>query len=231
MKNSLVLLLSLFTVFAFSQNQNFLEKPYLETSATYTTEVVPDRIYLSITISENDTKGKVSVEELENRMIVKLKGLGIDTSEQLSIFDLTSNFKKYLLRKKDVLKNKSYSLLVYDGQTASNVIESLESIKISNVDLLKVEYSKMEELKIELRGKAVEKAKRQANSLLTPIDQSVGKALFISDNNTDIQTRGIRISSVNGLYGSISNQLPIQEPIDFEKIRVVSEVTVYFEIL
>ncbi|GAB5399911.1 MAG: hypothetical protein Aureis2KO_14960 [Aureisphaera sp.] len=230
MKRALLLLLVFVTFSAYSQEHNFLEKPYLQTTATYTTEVVPDQIYLSIIISEKDTKGKIPVEELENRMMIKLKALGINTQEQLSLSDLSSDFRKYLLKKKDVLKDKSYLLLVNDANTAGKVLKELEMISISNVNLQKVDYSKMEELKIELRGKAVAKAKRQAESLLNPLGQVVGKAVFISDNNPEINSRRVRLSASNSFYAV--PPMDFTDPsTDFERIKIQSEVTVFFEIL
>ena len=215
----------------FAQTKNFIDKPYLETTALYTETVVPDRIYLTIQITEADTKGKTSVEELENKMADKLKSLGIDIKEQLRLDDLASNFQKYFLRKKEVLKNKSYTLLVYDAQTAGKVILGLESINISNVRLLKTEYSKLEELKIELRAKAVSKAKTQAESLLKPLDQKPGKAIYISDLNTNIPRLYNRAAMMSKMEMDSAEQSYEPLDIEFEKIRIESSVTVYFEIL
>ncbi|TFG76885.1 MAG: SIMPL domain-containing protein, partial [Flavobacteriales bacterium] len=103
----------------------------METNALVDTLVVPDRIYLSILITEADTKGKTSVEELENKMAAQLKALGIDTKKQLTLADVASNFKNYFLKKTDVLKSKAYTLLVYDAQTAGKVIVGLEAINIA----------------------------------------------------------------------------------------------------
>ncbi|MDC8003692.1 SIMPL domain-containing protein [Aureisphaera galaxeae] len=235
MKKLLFFALFLLTCNVFSQNQNFLEKPYLETSATYTTEVIPDRIYLSITISEKDTRGKISVEELETRMMVKLKAIGIDTDKQLFLSDLDSDFRKYLLRKTDILKNKSYTLLVYDGKTAGQVMRELELINISNIGLEKYEYSKFEELKIELRGKAVSKAKRQANAILQPLQQKTGKVLFASDiETTDVHLQtGILVRGANSYRSRVARGYGIKNEtyIGFKQIKVQAEVTVCFEIL
>ena len=52
-------------------------------------------------------------------MSTALEALGIDLKKQLKIEDLASNYKKYFLRKKSVLKSKSYELVVFDGLTAS----------------------------------------------------------------------------------------------------------------
>lgn len=233
-KEGTLIFVVLIGLFCSAQTQNFLEKPYLETNATYTAEVLPDRIYLQIEINEKDTKGKVPIEALENKMVAKLTGLGIDVEKQLSVSDLTSDFQKYFLRKTDVLKNKEYTLLVYDAPTASRVSQELESINISNIAITKTTYSKLEEFKIELKAKAIEKAKRQAVAMLTPLGQEVGKALFVSDSESSINSL-IRSYTPRGsnqmvLYSSESASV-LEAEIGIQEIRVQVAVIVYFEIL
>ncbi len=232
-KIELLIIIALLSLKAFSQEKNFIDQPYIETIAVVDTLVVPDRIYLSILITEKDTKGKTSVEELEKRMNTKLISLGIDTKKQLTLSDVTSNFKKYFLKTKDILKNKTYTLLVYNAETAGKVIAGLESIEISNVYLNKTEYSKLEHLKIELKQKAVFKGKKQAESMLIPLNQNVGKVLYISDMNSNITTdvlqgraTGIRIRG----YSSYRKQEYESIDIEFEKIKIVSSVTIKFRI-
>jgi len=231
-KIGLLLIIALLSLQGYSQEKNFIDQPYLETTAIVDTLVVPDRIYLSILITEKDTRGRTSVEELENRMNTKLIALGIDTKKQLTLSDVTSNFKKYFLKGTDVLKNKAYTLLVYDAETAGKVIVGLESIEISNVHLNKTEYSKLEQLKIELKQKAVLKAKKQAESMLKPLNQNVGKALYISDLNSNI-TNALqgRVAGIQ-IRGYSSYKAEEYKPIDieFEKIKIESAVTIKFGI-
>tara|TARA_R110002073_G_scaffold80283_3_gene193596 strand:+ start:6529 stop:7236 length:708 start_codon:yes stop_codon:yes gene_type:complete len=232
-KIGLLLIITLLTLQGYSQEKNFIDQPYLETTAIVDTLVVPDRIYLSILITEKDTRGRTSVEELENRMNTKLIALGIDTKKQLTLSDVTSNFKNYFLKVKDVLKNKAYTLLVYDAETAGKVIVGLESIEISNVHLNKTEYSRIEELKIKLKQKAVIKAKKQAESMLQPLNQNIGKALHISDLNSNItellqgKAAGIRIRGYSSNYKR-QEYKPID--IEFEKIKIEGAVTIKFGI-
>jgi len=228
-KIGVLLMISFLFLKGYSQEKNFIDQSYLETTAAIDTLVVPDRIYLSIFISEKDTKDKISVEALENKMNVQLKTLGIDTKEQLFLSDVASNFKRYFFKKTDVLKQKSYTLLVYDALTAGKVMVRLESIGISNVDLYKVEYSKIENLKIKLRERVVAKAKIQAESLLKPLGQKLIKALYISDINTPVYYKG----KTSRLYVSESKvKGDSYTPIDiaFEKIKVSSTVTIKFAI-
>ncbi|MGY0392192.1 SIMPL domain-containing protein [Bizionia sp. KMM 8389] len=231
-KIAILVTIGLLFIQGYSQEKNFIDQAYLETTATVDTLVVPDRIYLSILITEKDTKGKTSVEELENRMHTQLIALGIDTKKQLSLSDVTSNFKNYFLKGKEVLKNKAYTLLVYDAETAGKVIVALESIEVSNVHLNKTEYSKMETLKINLKQKAVLKAKMQAESMLKPLNQKIVKALYISDLNAHVsnfyqaRTTGIQVKKYS------SDNAEGYQPIDieFEKIKIESAITIKFAI-
>lgn len=224
-----ILLLLISTSGLHAQTKNFIDQPYLETTAQVDTMVVPDKIYLSIYLSETDTKDRKSVEELENRMQQKLKELGIDTQKQLSLGSLSSNFKDYFLRRTGVLKSKYYSLLVYDALTAGRVIQGLESIKIANVNFQKAEVSNLEELKVMLRGKAVTKAATHAKVMVEPLGQSVGKALFISDMNTGIVYgwRG-RTAMAEMAMAKADSFEPID--VDFQKVKVSSTVNVKFAI-
>lgn len=211
-----------------AQTKNFIDQPYLETTAQVDTLVVPDKIYLSIYISEKDTKDRTSVEELENRMEAKLKQLGIDTKKQLSLGSLSSNFKDYFLRKTGVLKSKYYALLVYDALTAGQVIQGLESIGIANVNFQKAEVSNLEALKISLKGKAVAKAKVQAETMLNPLGQQIQKAIFISDlNNVSYEYIG-RPRMQEMTMAKADGFEPID--VDFQKVKVSSTVSVKFAI-
>jgi hypothetical protein len=217
----------------FSQTKNFIDLPYIETSAKADTLVTPDRIYLTIVITEKDTKNRTSVEELESKMNIKLKSLGINTEKQLTLNDLSSNYKKYLLKQKDILKNKSYSLVIFDAKTASKVIAALEEEEISNISLEKTEYSKAEELLLILKGKAIVKAKNTAISFTKPLNQKVGNAIYISDiNNSVISTLNGRLAGIQIRGVSSINAESDYEPIDitFDKIKFQTQINVNFKL-
>ncbi|UII77330.1 SIMPL domain-containing protein [Flagellimonas sp. HMM57] len=229
MKHTLIpILCLLFTTALLSQTKNFLDVPYLETSARVDTLVTPDKIYLSITIQEKDSKGRKSVEEQENQMATRLKALGINLDKQLVIKDLSSNFKKYFLRQKEVLKSKQYSLLVYSGKKAGEVMVALEKLDISNTYLEKTEYSKMDALELELKSKAVKKAKKKAEALTSPLGQNVGTAIHIMDVSTPYYPRYNQAPRMEMKTMDAVEAEPLD--IDFEKIKVETSVNVKFKI-
>ncbi|WP_306351163.1 SIMPL domain-containing protein [Flavobacterium sp. '19STA2R22 D10 B1'] len=225
--------LLLVTTTVFGQSKNFIDAPYIETSAKVDTLVSPDKIYLNILISEKDTRGKVSVEDLERKMTDKLKSLQIDLAKQLTLIDLSSNFKKYFFKQQDIQKSKLYSLLVYDAKTAGQVIVALENESISNIILEKTEYSKIESLKLLLKSRAIIKAKQTANAMITPLNQKVGTPLFISDTNSNItnflqgSANGISIRGVRSMMPEYNSNT---EEIEFKKIKIEIEVYAKFKI-
>lgn len=214
-----------------AQTKNFLDVPYLETSAKVDTLVTPDKIYLSITIQEKDSKGRKSVEAQENKMAESLKKLGIDIEKQLTIKDLASNYKKYFLRSKEVLKSKQYSLLVYDGLTAGKVIAALEELDIANTYLEKTEYAEMEALELELKSRAVKKAKRKAEALTAPLGQKVGMAIHILDNSQPYANQQWLPRNSSSFYAESAAKQSVK-PLDisFEQILVESSVTIKFKL-
>lgn len=227
---TIILLPFLFSITGFSQTKNFIDLPYIETSAKVDTLVTPDRIYLSILLTEKDTKGKFSVEEQENKMAAELKRLNINLDKQLKLSDLSSNFKKYFLKQQDVLKSKAYSLLVYDALTAGKVIAALEAIEISNVNLEKTEFSKMEELQLTLKSKAVQKARANAAAMVKPLNQKIGNAIYITDFGTPYfmqePVAGIMVRGTASLNKEAFQPLDVE----FKKIKVESEVKVTFKL-
>lgn len=222
------LLLSAF--WGYSQTKNFIDQPYLETSASVDSLVTPDRIYLSIKLLEEDSKGKISVEELENKMARELEKLGLNLGTQLRLSDLSSDLDKFFLKKKDVIKEKNFTLLVYDAPSAGKVIQSLEAIGISNIRLVHTEYSKTEELRLFLQVKAVQKAKMKGETLLAGLGQKLGAAIYISDGSP--VTPYATYNYLNS--GNLSTRnAQAYEPIavSFQKLKIAAQVNVKFKIL
>lgn len=206
--------------------KSFIDQPYVEVAGSADTMVTPDEIFIAINISEKDTKNKTSVEELERKMFDALKAMGIDVEKDLTTSDLSSNFKTYFLKSKDIMKSKDYMLKVKDAVTATKVFIKLEDLGISNSSIDHVDYSKMEEMKNVMRTKAIENAKLRAIALTKPLQQGIGPAIFISDNEVYPIRPLARQAKVNLYEASDSAQALPQ--IDFEKIEISSNVNAKF---
>ena len=235
MKKSFLIFVMFFVWNLFSAQKNFLDQPYIEVSASVDTLVVPDRIYVSITLNEADSKNKKSVEEQEKQLETILKKLKINTDKDLSVLGFSSDFKKYFLRGQNILKTKKYSLLVKDAYTLANVLISLEEAGISNTEVEKVEYSKSKELLLELKSEAVKRSRITADKLVKPLNQKAGKALYISDTNYGgiedyeyVTVKDIAFQEIEYKKEGASEEF--LRKLDFQKIKFSTTVYVKYQL-
>lgn len=211
-----------------SQTKSFLDVPYIEVNGYADTLVTPNEIFIKIQLSEADTKDRISLEELERRMVAGLKVLGINTEKELTTSSIQSNFRYYALKQKDVLKTKEYKLKVGDAVLATRVFMKLEELGIANAEVEKVGHSDISKIKNICRTRAILDAREKAISLTKPINQQIGGALLISDYSNDADGQ-VQVAKQDGLRmmraGAESVALP---QIDFEKIRITLSVAVKF---
>ncbi|MDQ6763928.1 MAG: SIMPL domain-containing protein [Bacteroidota bacterium] len=206
MKNTIATIALIFTfITGISQTKNFIDQPYLEVNGSADTLVIPDEIYISIMISENDTKNRISVEEMEIKMVNALKSLGIDTEKDLVTNDISSSFRYYIFKSKDILKSKQYVLKVKNALTATKVAIALEDVGISNTSIDRVDYSEKENIKNLMLTKAIENAKTRANAMVKPLNQTIGAVIYIADNknnndnNNNLFTESLQEVKVTGI--------------------------------
>ena len=213
------------------QTKNFIDQPYLEVTGSADTLVTPNEIYIKIIINEKDTKDKTPLEEQELKMYNSLKSLGIDVDKNLTTSDMASNFKFYFLKSKDIMKSKQYVLKVGDAVTASKVFIELESIGISNTSIDRIDHSDLENIRNQMRSKAVENAKARAVALAKPLNQTIGAAIHIADNEIYKTTNQLNTNLQEvvvigyGLRKKSEAELP---KIEFEKIKVATNINVKF---
>lgn len=229
---TILALLLLFSILsANSQTKNFIDQPYIEVSGSADTLVTPNEIYIRILLSEKDTRDRVSIEELEQKMVAVLSGLGLNTEKDLTTSDMTSSFKFYLLKSKDVIKTKLYTLKVTDAVTASQVFMKLEEVGISNTSIERVDHSDLGNLKNKMRTKAIVDAIERAAALTKPLNQTIGPAINIVDTDNNISQQlqgrvaGIQIRGISSIQNGGYKDMP---KIEFEKIKVAANINAKF---
>ncbi len=235
------LILSFFLIVslaAFSQTseKNFIDQNYIEVVGKAKMDVSPDQIYLKIVLSEKDNKSKQGLESIENSMKAKLKEIGVDINKDLYVKDFVSNFKNYFLSKSEVILTKNYQLVVHDTKTLQKVFVEFQKLDISNVTIVKVDNSKMDQYRKEVKANAIKAAKAKAESLTGSINQSIGRAIFIQEFDTDNYELGDMMQgkmaglSIRGAgIANYSSEAPDTEA-EFEKINLTSSILVRFEL-
>ena len=236
MKKIMLAGLLLFTTImaANAQNgeKNYIDRPYIEVTGKAEMEVTPDQIYMSIIINEKDSKGKIVLAQSEKDMMTKLKALGIDTKKDLSVKDMSSNFKKYWVKGSEIMTSKEYQLLVTTAQMAGTVMQDLEKIGISNVSIERVDHSQMEQFRREVKINAVKIAKEKAVAMASAIGQTAGKAIYIQE--VDFGNNAMYTGRMAGLDSNVRMKVSsadITVPnIEFEKIKLEYQVNAKFEL-
>ena len=196
--------------------------------------ITPDEILISITINEQDNKGKVSLQKQEEAMIKTLKGIGIDVEEALKVNDIASSLKTYILKKDDIFLSKEYTLKVKTAAQAVNAITSLNNIAIADVEISQIKVSDQLEnqIKKELLAEASVACKENAKSMVEAVGSTLGNVVYmhssISQNYTGARyqvksSNGVMLMDSSGGYQQVL-QLEIQE------VPVSVSVTCRFEI-
>ena len=165
------------------------EQPYIEVTGTAEKEVIPDEIYIGINIREKyANKVKVTIEEQEEKLKAAVKSLGIELSN-LYLSDVNADFVKVSWQKKDVLTKKEYTLKVSNATLVGQVFLELEKLEITDAFISKVNHSKIDSLRKEVKIMAIKAAKNKADYLLTAIGEQTGKPLIVDESMQTI-TRG-----------------------------------------
>lgn len=156
---------------------------YVEVSVRVNKDVVPDEIFLNITISEKDNKGKVSVQQQETQMTKTLSAIGIDVKENLTVNDMASSLNNRILKKDNALVTKDYTLKISSAATAAKAIEALNTIDITRVGIGKVSISDNleREVKNQLLTEAAQKAQENAKILAEAVGSTIGKAIYMQN--------------------------------------------------
>ena len=219
------------TVHAQNGSKNFIDQNYIEVTGTAEMEVIPNRIYLHITISEKDKKGKESVELQERRMLEALRKIDSGIDKNISIISFSSTYIRYFFKKSDIEKTKQYELLITDTLKLAPIFATLDELEISNVSIVKLDHSEMDTFKQQTKIKAIKAAQEKAKLYTNAIHQKIGKALFIQEiNATVLQNEVLEANTVirqKSSY-SISKAQGISPNIQLKKIVITAKILTRF---
>lgn len=198
---------------------------FVEVNGVAEREVEPDRIYLTITINERESKGRITVEKQEQDMIVALRKLSIDTKEQLRVNDISSS----RLKRTQAVTTKSYQLLLTEPTLVSEVIATLQEAGITAIGIEKATRSDIEQIRGEVRDEAMRNALATAQSLAAAIDQTIGKAFYINYYQSS-QPAVFRMMKANVVMTeeAADGAVPTIEQPEFRKIKLSATVQAKF---
>ena len=183
----LVIILTGLAVPMFAQMLDTRRK--IEVTGNAEMEIVPDIIYVTISLQEyfNGNKKAADINELEKQLQNAVIKAGIP-KENLMVNNVSSYNNVWEKKKNpNFVASKQYRLKLTDISKFNEIIAPIDpkAIKFTNVE--SYEHSKITELKKDLRKKALQAAREKATYLAESLDDKVGDALEINvidnDNN------------------------------------------------
>jgi len=234
MKNLLALaFVALFTTGAMAQQVDLRKK--ITVSGSAEREVTPDIIYISISLKEylkdGNSKKKVEMTTIENQLVSAVQAAGIP-KENLTINNLSSyNYATKKKKDPDFLASKQYRLKVSDLNKFNAIMDAIDPKSIAYTNIESYDYSKMEELKKELKVKALQAAKAKALYMVTALGNDLGNVIDIQEvgGNDTFPQQNYRSSAMMVRSESLADADMAAE-IDFKTIKLTSVVNTVFEI-
>ena len=194
-------------------------------------KVTPDKFTVAITISETDTKGRISLDEQERSIIKSLRAENFDTDEALR---LKNNYSSYMRR--GALATRDYELVVHGAERLSVALATLEELNLNRVSLSRATCTNLDAIREELRREAMRDAKCNAEVLAEAIEQEVGLCTYIQDYNTNGDVffnvnSGVRIRGISSFDDLPEAYAKEAEPMEFAETTISHTIQAKFQLL
>lgn len=228
------------SAFLFLGNSFTNEQPYIEVNGYADIEIVPDEIYIAITLKERiENREKITIDTLEEQLRNAFKVIQVPI-ENLSLADLNSHFNRINKRKSDVFGQVDYLLKCSSASMVFEVFQELDKINVHRASIKYTNHSMMDSLRREVRTKAIKNAKEKADYLLDAIGEKTGKALVVKENSININQQDFHgfknastayfVDGVRVVGSANGKEQEKQIPIEFKKIKLTFTVYVKFSI-
>ncbi|MEZ4779824.1 MAG: SIMPL domain-containing protein [Flavobacteriaceae bacterium] len=184
-----------------TMNAQTQPRPSVDVKGEGIVTIVPDHVLISARVEHTGANAK-EVKQLNdatiNEVFQFLKNYGIDNKDvKTEYLNLTKNYD-YNSKKYNYAANQSISIKLKDLSKYESLMNGLLDTGINRIDGISFSSSKMNTLQSEARIKAIQNAKQKAEEYASVLNQTVGKALLISEfqnNNapTPLLKRGMMV--------------------------------------
>jgi len=225
MKRIIFAALVLFALNAHAQTADLRRK--IEVTGTAETEVTPDIIYFTISLKEYmNGKTRVDIDQLEGQLQKAVTAAGVP-KEDFTINNIAGYATYQKKKDPNFLAGKQYRIKFHDLNKVNQIIAALDAKGIEATDIESYDYSKIADLKKELKLKALLAAKEKAAFLLNGIGEKLGGALEVTemDDNNYAPVRNVMYMAKAAVSA------PAEQDIDFKKIKLSFQIKAVFEIV
>lgn len=176
-------------------------QPQIQVIGEGIVNVKPDQVIINSRIEHEGSDAaevKKKNDEVVNRVIKYLKSEGIpDKNIRTNYLNLNKNYN-YNDKTYSYIANQAISIKLENLRDYEKILSGLLDVGLNRIDGVEFQSSRIEEFTSEARRKAVLDAKRKAEEYVAPLNQSIGKAVTITElekNNYQPMYRAERLQS------------------------------------
>jgi uncharacterized protein YggE len=166
-----------------------IPQPTVDVTGEGIVSVVPDEVTISVRVENtgNEVKPlKTKNDQIVNDVLQTIKRMGIeDKNVQTEYVRLSKNYQ-HNTKTYNYSANQTISIYLKDLQKYEALMDGLMASGINRIDGISFSSSKEMELKSQARIKAVENAVMKAKEYAGVLNQTIGKAVSISEYQNSI---------------------------------------------
>jgi hypothetical protein len=227
MKSILILFAALTTLGAQAQQINNIT-PAVTVNGEGIVKVIPDEVLIKSRIEhdgDNPQEVKKQNDAVVDAVIKYLKSEGIpEKNIQTDYVNLNKNYN-YNDKTYSYVANQAISIKLDDLKNYEKIMSGLLKAGLNRIDGVQFKSSEMDKYMSEARKKAVVNAKNKASEYASALNQSIGKAISISEVQTNNYPPMYRMNEMK-----VSSDSMEQETIAPGEMEVTANVTVAFEL-
>lgn len=199
-------------------------------------EITPDEIYFSITLKEylNDDKKKVGIDKLERELYNAVRKIDIPEEdfqiENVFGYNYDWQWRNKKKDRQDFLAQKQYRIKFAELDKINRLFAYLDPKGIQSANISGYSHSRIEEYRRELKIRALRNAREKAEYLLAGIDEQKGEVLEVQEINNNYQPPVYYKARGMAMMESADASAMNSPEIDFQKIKIKSEVRAVFRI-
>ena len=181
MKTINTLLILLFSTIMMAQNN---PQPTVDVKGEGIVRVVPDEVTINVRV-ENTGKNAKELKSLNdgivNEVLATIKRMGVEPKDvQTEYVRLSKNYE-HNTKTYNYSANQSISIKVRDLKKYESLMNGLMDSGINRIDGISFSSSNKTSLESQARKKAIENAKMKAQEYAGVLNQTIGKAVSISE--------------------------------------------------
>lgn len=224
---------------ACSSNSNQKENPKkIEVTGSAEMEVVPNQIYMTFNLKEylDANKQKVKLESIKAEFLKLCKTVGIvDSNISISGYSGSERWDYYWYKKRksepDFMGTISYTIKVNVSEKLDQLVNEINDKALDYFNITKTSHSDMEQLRKDVKTKALIASKAKADYLAKSIGEELGEALLIQEieSNDYGYNSNALLSNSTSYYKESDNNEVASSP-NFEKIKIRYEMRAEFKL-